>query len=319
MYASVVVCTRNRADQLAEFLQSAAGLSVPPGLTWELIIVDNGSSDHTAQVVESFASKIPVRCVREDRAGLSNARNRGVDEATGDYICWTDDDVMLDPEWLSAYVEAFQAHPEAAVFAGRILPVLAPPTPAWFSEIAGDWPITNVLAKRDFGETPIELDAERRPFGASYALRAAEQKRHRYNPHLGVSPNHKRVGEETDVLQRILAEGAISRWVPASKVHHITQPGRQSARYIYEYFLCAGETWAFLQHTQPERNFMGDNADERRKLLGAPISIVKTIVKHGVRYPFSRTFGSTAQWVADLRLLAIGMGAFSYWRKSRSA
>jgi len=107
MFVSVVVCTRNRADQLGEFLQSAAGLTVPPGLAWELIIVDNGSSDHTAEVVESFASQIPVRCVREDKAGLSNARNRGVDEAKGDYICWTDDDVKLDPKWLSAYVAAF--------------------------------------------------------------------------------------------------------------------------------------------------------------------------------------------------------------------
>jgi glucosyl-dolichyl phosphate glucuronosyltransferase len=319
MNVSVVVCTRNRADQLGEFLQSATALIVPHGLVWELIVVDNGSTDHTARVVESFASRLPVRYVREDEAGLSNARNRGVEAAMGDYICWTDDDVSLDPEWLSAYVTAFRTWPDAAIFGGRVIPVLLPPTPAWFARAADEWPVATVVARRDFGDQPIELDARRLPFGASFAVRAANQKRHLYNPGLGVSPVHARLGEETDVMGRIMAEGGVARWVPEAKVEHVTQSSRQTVGYIYRYFRSVGDTWAFLQHTQPERNFMGANADADCRWFGAPPSVIKTIIKHGTIFALKRFVTPPRQWIADLRLLAIGMGALDYWRRERSS
>src|SRR5579864_5913338 len=118
---SVIICTRDRAAQLASVLATACALKVPEGLSWELCVVDNGSSDSTPQVVREFSETLPIRYIREDVPGLSNARNRGVDEARGRYICWTDDDVEIDPEWLSAYAEAFRRHPDAAVFGGRIL------------------------------------------------------------------------------------------------------------------------------------------------------------------------------------------------------
>src|SRR6185295_20067875 len=104
---SVIICTRDRARQLSQVLASARALTVPPGLAWELIIVDNGSSDDTSEVVDRYGQDLPIRLVREERAGLSIARNRGVAEARGRYICWTDDDVIIDRGWLSAYVSAF--------------------------------------------------------------------------------------------------------------------------------------------------------------------------------------------------------------------
>jgi glycosyltransferase involved in cell wall biosynthesis len=311
---SVVVCTRNRAVQLGEFLASARGLVVPAGLDWELIVVDNGSKDRTAEVAMSFAPGLPIRCVREEEPGLSNARNKGVAEAKGDYICWTDDDVVLDPQWLAAYAEAFQAHPEAAIFGARIIPVLLPPTPAWFAGMVDQWPITTVLAKRDFGDQPMPLDADHLPWGANYALRTREQRRHLYNPGLGVSPTHRRVGEETDVIRRILAEGGEAWWVPGSKVGHITQPGRQSARYIYEYYLSCGDTWAFLQRTQPDRNYMGDNVSEDRMLFGAPLSISKRIIRYGAAFLVTRALKSPQAWLPNLRWLGFYVGALRHWR-----
>jgi hypothetical protein len=175
------------------------------------------------------------------------------------------------------------------------------------------------MAKRDFGDEPVELDLRGLPFGASFALRAAEQKRHLYNPGLGVSPVHKRLGEETDVMRRIMAEGGVARWVPASKVQHVTQSSRQTVGYIYRYFRSAGDTWAFLQHTQPDRNFMGANAEADRTWFGAPPSVIKTIVKHGVKFALKRFVAPPQHWVADLRLLGIGMGALEYWRRERSS
>src|SRR5688500_3500637 len=97
MQVTVIICTRNRADQLRRTLESAAAVDTPEHVSWELLVVDNGSTDHTPEVVESFSGRLPIRRVSEPEAGLSNARNRGVAEAKGDYICWTDDDVLIDP------------------------------------------------------------------------------------------------------------------------------------------------------------------------------------------------------------------------------
>lgn len=248
---TVAICTRNRAPQLAEMLTSMVGLETPDGLEWELLVVDNGSTDGTRQVVEGFADRLPTRWVLEPEAGLSNARNRAATEARGRYICWTDDDVVVDRRWLAAYVEAFRAHPDADVFGGKVLPQLQGPTPAWFGELADRWPLTVLLAKRDFGDQPqpLDLKAGRTPWGANYALRTAAQRQHRYDPQLGVSPNHKRLGEEAEVIFQIMSAGGTGWWTPGSKVTHIIPTRRQTVDYVHEYFFSSGETLAYLEAT----------------------------------------------------------------------
>ncbi|MGZ3272282.1 MAG: glycosyltransferase [Caulobacteraceae bacterium] len=246
---TVVICTRNRAAQLRNVLESVPRLRVPPGLSWELLIVDNGSSDNTAEVVQSFASRLPVRLAREDTPGLSNARNRGVAEARGRYICWTDDDVVIDEGWLAAYAEAFQAHPDAVVFGGRVIPVLEPPTPAWFANLVRYQPLASLVAMRDFGDSPVPLDVARGliPWGANYAVRTAEQRQALYDPGLGVSPLQKRLSEETDSMDRMLKEGAEGWWVPDAQVRHIYPPHRQTLSYVFSYFTALGETVRYMK------------------------------------------------------------------------
>ena len=255
---SVVICTRNRAAQLAAVLTSICDLVVPPDLVWELCIVDNGSTDTTAQVVESFVPRLPVRYLHEPVAGLSNARNRGVEAARGRYICWTDDDVEIDRDWLCAYAAAFRRHPDAAVFGGRILPRLEAPTPSWFAALAHRWPLTTLLAARDFGDdvSPLSLDGGQVPWGANYAVRAAEQRGLRYDPKLGVSPDQKRLGEEAEVIFQILRRGATGWWAPDAKVRHIIPLRRQTRAYVYEYFFASGETLAYLESVAPGANHM---------------------------------------------------------------
>lgn len=316
---SVVVCTRNRAAQLGEFLESARSLIVPPGLAWEFIVVDNGGSDATPEVVARYTPYLPIRCIREERAGLSNARNRGVAEARGDYVCWTDDDVVLDPHWLAAYAEAFDAHPDGAVFGGRIIPKLIPPTPAWFARMLNEWPITTVLAKRDFGDQPIRLDTHHMPWGANFALRMREQRGFAYNPGLGVSPGQRRVGEETDVMRRIMEAGGEAWWVPGSRVDHLTPSSRQSARYVYEYYKGCGETWAFLQRTDPAHNFMGWNTPTDKMLFGAPLTISKGIVRYGLAYLWTRAFMPPAAWLPNLRWFGFYSGALAHWRSNETS
>jgi glycosyltransferase involved in cell wall biosynthesis len=129
---SVIICTRNRDQSLRRTLESLRRLEIVPGTRWEVIVVDNGSKDTTADVVESFTGVLPVRRVLEDVPGLSVARNKGVSEAKGEFIVWTDDDVEVDKGWLSAYLKAFDRWSGAAMFGGTSFPVLEQPAAPWF-------------------------------------------------------------------------------------------------------------------------------------------------------------------------------------------
>ena len=254
---SVIVCTRNRAAGLRAMLESACVLAVPPNLCWELLVVDNGSEDGTAATASAFSGRLPLRLVREPVIGLCQARNRGLAEARGRYFCWADDDVRFEPGWLGAYAEAFARHPDAAVFGGRILPELEPPPVGWFARSMHEWPLANMVAYRDMGdsESPIALEGGRIPWGANYAIRAEEQKRHRYNEELGFSPHHKRTGEETDLIYRIMRAGGSGWWVPGACVRHVVPAQRQTRSYLADYYDRAGRTAAFLHD-----KFPGDNA-----------------------------------------------------------
>jgi hypothetical protein len=113
--ASVVICTRDRPDQLAACLASLPQQSYRPH---EIIVVDNASSDQRTHHVALAAGVIYVR---EDRPGLDIARNTGVLRATGDIVAFTDDDVLLHPKWLERLVAAFD-RPQVAAVTGLVLP-----------------------------------------------------------------------------------------------------------------------------------------------------------------------------------------------------
>lgn len=267
---SVLICTRNRAAQLGQVLESATRLRIPEGLRWELVVVDNGSSDNTGEVVQSFAARLPVRLVREDTPGLSNARNRGVAEVRGRYICWTDDDVVIDEGWLAAYLAAFRAHPEAVVFGGRITPVLQEPTPAWVRRLASDWPLTSVFARREWGDVPIPLDLDRGvvPWGANFAVRTREQRQVAYDPNLGVSPLQKRLGEEAEVIYQILNGGGSGWWTPDARVQHIIPARRQTVSHVFEFSAANGETVSYLESLKSGRHHKSANRREIQRTKG---------------------------------------------------
>jgi glycosyltransferase involved in cell wall biosynthesis len=238
-------------------LESACAMKLPPGLAWEVLIIDNGRGGReNEEAAMAFAGRLPVRVVRETAIGLCPARNRAALEARGRYVCWTDDDTLLDPFWLAAYAEAFARHPEAVLFGGRILPWPEPPAPAWFERFLHDWPISYAVAYRDMGdeEMPIALEGGRIPWGANFAVRADVQRAHLYNVELGLSSSHRRSGDETDMIYRIIKAGGAGWWVPGASVRHIIPAERQTRRYIAHYYDQGGRTAAFLHD-----RFPGDN------------------------------------------------------------
>ncbi len=245
MDCTIVICTRDRATQLRSTLHALCALRVPATVRWDVLVVDNGSSDDTAAVVASFADQLDIARLPEPVAGLSNARNAGLRRARGRHIVWTDDDVLVEPGWLAAYVEAFGRHPDAAVFGGKVTPVLRGPTPPWFA--AARHELGFLLAERDFGpaERPLALADDCIPYGANFAVRAREQRLYPYDPELGVAPGRRRGGEETAVVKAMLRDGLAGWWVPEAAVLHDIPPSRQTRDYVARFYEALGESWAF--------------------------------------------------------------------------
>jgi glucosyl-dolichyl phosphate glucuronosyltransferase len=98
---------------------------------------------------------------------------------------------------------------------------------------------------------PLDFLKDIIPFGANFAIRTAEQRRIPHEPGLGTSPNHRRIGEDAEVIFRLLASGATGWWTPEAKVSHMISRQRQTWDYIYGYFTAYGETPAYLERTWP--------------------------------------------------------------------
>jgi glycosyltransferase involved in cell wall biosynthesis len=103
MDVSVVVCTYNRAELLARCLASLAGLRSGDRFQYEVVVVDNGSTDDTPRVIAEAAC---ARGFREERPGVAAARNCGVRNARGRWIAFVDDDEIVDPDWLDELLAA---------------------------------------------------------------------------------------------------------------------------------------------------------------------------------------------------------------------
>lgn len=229
--ATVVVCTYNRCVSLAETLEAIGAQKVPEGFSWEFIVVDNNSHDDTRGTVERFAAARPDLTVRycfEARQGLSNARNHGIAQARGEYLVFTDDDVLPAEDWLATLVGGMRSHGcEAA--GGYIEPLWLAEPPPWLTER-----FYGFLAVRTDPEGPKPVQAEEdMPFGANLAFRRAVfDEIGLFDPHLGRKGQVLAGGEEIDVLMRIVRRGGQVVYFPAARVRHKVEAFRLNKRYF---------------------------------------------------------------------------------------
>jgi len=295
MLITVAICTRNRVRALDRTLTSLTALAIPDSLQWELLVVDNGSDDDTASSLREFAGRLPLRMLVESRIGLSHARNKAIAEARGSYIVWIDDDVIVDAAWLRAYAEAFRAWPDAAFFGGPIIPELEGTPPYWLQLALPH--VDNAYAARDLGSAPVALTRETLPFGANFAVRAQEQRRHPFDPALGRRGSALFAGEEWAVLEALLAEGASGRWVPDARLRHVIAPERQSVRYLRRYYLGNGMSLARTR-----------NAEGEPLWLGRPRWVWREALSQELAYRARRLYASADVWSVHLRRASIAWG-----------
>ena len=152
---SVVVCTYNRSALVTRALESLLAQEADAS-TYEVIVVDNNSTDDTRAVVKSMMarSRCELRYIFEGKQGLSYARNAGIAQARAPIITFTDDDVNATPFWVSQIKRAFDQHPEVDYIGGKVLPLwnkVKPP--AWLTR--HHWA---PLALTDYGDQEVYVD-----------------------------------------------------------------------------------------------------------------------------------------------------------------
>lgn len=306
MDATIAICTRNRAKSLVRTLDSLAQMSRPAGVSWEVVVINNNSSDETDSAIDRFKDGLPIRREFESQAGLSNARNRAVATAVGRYILWTDDDVEVDRNWLSAYVEAFRRWPDAVLFGGRVTPQFEGPVPNWLNATFDI--ISGAFAFRDFGAEPVPfaLEGRRIPFGANFVVRTDQQRLYSFNPDLGPRPGSPIYGEETDVIESILRAGGKGYWVPDAIVQHCIPPERLTLRYIDTYYASYGRYLAYR-----------DREGKSRHLFGAPRWLWRRYCTDMARYYVRRGVAEPPSWMASRVSLAVCRGMLGFYRQGK--
>ena len=303
MLITVAICTRNRAAGLSRTLQSLERMR-PVDCAWELLIVDNGSTDGTQDVVKQFETRLPIWAVLEPRPGLAIARNTAVACARGAYMACTDDDVIVAADWLGAYVAAFARWPDAALFGGRIIPVLEAPVTPWFPDAMPH--LGFPLAARNLSDASIALkpDGDTIPFGANYAVRTEVQRLFPFDPELGAGKLH--FGEETTCFMAILTAGHEGRWLPDCVVEHMIGPERQNEAYVARWFKGLGRTEAWR-----------GECSHGPRLFGAPRWLWRRLMVGTLDYRLSRLYAQPEVWIRKLIALAQDRGRMQHFRSAR--
>ena len=125
---SVIVCTYNRSGSLLDTLDSLANMVVSKSVDWEVLVVDNNSTDDTKKITEAFIDRgnHHFRYLLEPVQGLSFARNRGINTSGGRILAFTDDDVLVDKNWLMKIIETIDA-PQCGLRRGKSSALVAGP------------------------------------------------------------------------------------------------------------------------------------------------------------------------------------------------
>jgi GT2 family glycosyltransferase len=167
--------------------------------------------------------------VREERQGLSHARNCGMAVAKSPYIAIIDDDETVNEDFVRGYIEFFDAHPNAVAAGGRIVPSYEQGRPSWISPYT-ERPIANPL---DLGEEVRPFGRGRCPGGGNMAVRREAIERYgAFDPSLGRTGKKLIGGEETDFFNRLSRSGAPFYYVPTSIIYHHISPDKLTRDYF---------------------------------------------------------------------------------------
>ena len=250
----VIIPTYNRATLLKRTFESLLAAPLPPGLTVQINVVDNNSSDATAQVVESYRDRFTQAGLKlcylfESQQGRSHALNRGITETNGALVGLIDDDEEVDAQWFECVCTVFQ-RPEVDFIGGPCKPRWSQTAPGWLPQGYGA-----VLGLVEAGSTVQRFGQDYNGMlmgGNAVLRRGVFQRVGLYAPHLGRGSRDLLAGEDQDMSDRLLAAGARGEYRPDLVIFHFVPPERLTKQYYRRRVFWNGVSHGLIDRERPQ-------------------------------------------------------------------
>jgi len=228
MDISVVICTYNRSHNLKGVLKSLSEQIMPKELQWEIIIVDNNSTDETKSVVEGFKafSGLRINYFFEPKQGKSYALNTGIQKAQGDIIAFTDDDIMVPTNWVEAIYSSFKKYCCDGL-CGRIHIKLPQRIPPWLTK-----ELWGFLGYLNYGDEPFFITEEAIFGGNVVYTRAVIERTGMFDVNRGRSADKLLGGEDVEYGERVVRQGNRVLYQPDLQVYHVIPSSKIRRRYF---------------------------------------------------------------------------------------
>ena len=257
---SVVISTYNRSTYLTKAIDSLVCQAMPAD-SFEIIIVDNNSTDRTQELVAPYcrSSQPTIRYVKEPQQGLSFARNRGAQEAHGSKVAFLDDDAIADKAWLTELIRVYRQYPGAGAVGGKIKLSWPIEKPSWLThnlEIS--------YGALDFGDKIQELHYPRTPFGGNFSIpRELFLTLGGFNKALGRSSTHLLSSEEVYLCQLMEQRGKKVYYAPQALVYHTVLPERLNRKYLIKRAYSQGKSNVMVEQEMRVRQQQAWRTDLR--------------------------------------------------------
>lgn len=245
---TAIICTRDRAHFLEKCIQSLLTQTVSAEC-YEILIVDNGSSDNTPEIISKYSGESNVRAVFEPVAGLSRARNTGWRNARGETVGYIDDDATVDPLWVASVLEVIaQVSPQPDWIGGPIHLDWERPGPEWI-----DAELQVPLGFVDWGNAPRRLTTSERLGGGNSLYRKERlAELGGFDERLGRDATSLLSGEETQLQKRIEGSGGHLYYHPGIKIYHFVGVERTCPQWFYRRYYWGGVSDYYMARTLHE-------------------------------------------------------------------
>lgn len=271
---SVIIPTLNRAKYLRAALESILNQTLDKKL-YEIIVVDNGSSDHTKEIVEELNRLYQnrIRYFYDPKPGLHIGRHVGMKESRGDILSFVDDDIIAFPHWLESVLNSFESRSDVALVGGRILPAYEVDPPTWYESLwdTNDFgKVEGWLTLVDLGEREKEIPPDY-VYGCNFSIRKKILEECKgFHPDYMPWDLRKYCGDgETYVSEFIRENNLVTIYNPLASVYH-----RVTAERLTKKYLCKR---AYLQAISFSYSVTRKNED-KCKLFVSIMKRIKTVI-----------------------------------------
>lgn len=273
---------------------------------WELIVVDNASTDHTSRVVRSFENKLPLVSLYERKQGKNHANNLAIERARGEIYVFCDDDILPVRGWLNEIANACERWPRHMFFGGRVTPEFPPSSYHFIRTSAYS---AYVYAIHDLGILEGEYPPTSTPVGPNCWVRSSIFRDGlRYDNNIGPKGRGRISGSELEFFTRLTELGHKPIYVPSAHVQHRIQSYQTQLKYLLRRSFASGRGQARIFGFP----------DDCRRILGIPRYLFREIAETGASGFGALLAGSPKRAFEHVMKCSVLMGAMVESRRAKS-